>query len=468
MNMNSSKNELFTNVKPVKALAIMAIPTILSQLVVLIYNLADTFFIGSTDNPYMVAGSSLGLTIFMLAVALSNVFGVGGGALMARLIGEKKIEDAKNVVSFTLIVAFISSIIFSLLVLAVMHPLLIAMGATENTLEYAKQYVLFTTVIGGLPCIMSMCMAQLLRNSGYSKEAGLGIIIGSVLNIGLDPLFMFVILPKGQEVLGATLISNVICFAYFIFFFVRLRNVTPLSIPYKWVKIDNSYKKSIFGVGLPAALAILLFDIITILTNRISASYGDISLAAMGIVLKVERIPINVGLGICLGMVPLVAYNFGARNLNRVKKFFLLTSIAVLIFSLICSILFFFLSEPIISIFIKNEETIVQGGFFLKGRCFALPLIIFGYVLTNYMNAVGKGIISLLFAIIRHIAIILPIMILMNHIWNINGFTWSQLVADALNIVICLFIFILVNKKITQRHLGHFSNSDEIIDNNFN
>ena len=451
MNTNANKNELFANAKPVKALAIMAIPTILSQVVVLIYNLADTFFIGSTNNPYMVGGSSLALTIFMIAVALSNVFGVGGGALMARLIGEKKIEDAKKVVSFTLIVAFISSIIFSLLVLAVTDPLLRAMGATDNTLEYAKQYVLFTTVIGGLPCIMSMCMAQLLRNAGYSKEAGLGIILGSVINIGLDPLFMFVILPKGQEVLGAglaTCISNVLCFSYFIFFFVKLRNVTPLSIPFKWTMIDNRYKKSIFGVGLPAALAILLFDIITIVTNRISASYGDISLAAMGIVLKVERIPINIGLGICLGMVPLIAFNYGAKNLKRVKEFFCIATIAVLVFSITCSILFFFLAEPIVSIFIKNEETITQGGFFLKGRCFALPLIIFGYVLNNYMNAVGKGLVSLLFAIIRHVVIILPVMILMNHLWAIDGFTWSQLASDALNTIVCLVIFIVVNKKL--------------------
>ena len=454
MNLSTSKSELFANAKPIKALMVMAIPTILSQLVVLIYNLADTFFIGSTNNPYMVAGSSLGLTIFMLAVALSNVFGVGGGALMARLIGEKKLDDAKKVVSFTLIVAFISSILFCLLVLAVMNPLLIAMGATDNTLEYAKQYVLFTTVIGGLPCIMSMCMAQLLRNTGYAREAGFGIILGSLLNIGLDPLFMFVILPQGQEVLGAglaTMISNVICFAYFIFFFIKLRNKTPLSIPYKWVKIDNKYKKSIFGVGLPAALAILLFDIVTILTNRISASYGDISLAAMGIVLKVERIPINIGLGLCLGMVPLIAFNYGSGNLKRVKDFLFLTSTIVLIFSIICSILFFFISEPIISIFIKNEETITQGSYFLKGRCFALPLIMLSYVLTNYMNAVGKGLVSLLFAIIRHAVIIIPIMILMNHILGLDGFTWSQLVSDALNIVVCIVIFILVNKKMMNK-----------------
>ena len=450
MNASQSKNELFANAKPIKALAIMAVPTILSQLVVLIYNLADTFFIGSANNPYMVGGSSLGLTIFMLAVALSNVFGVGGGSLMTRLIGEKKFEDAKRVVSFTLIVAFLSSVAFSLLVLATMNPLLLAMGATDNTLEYAKQYVLFTTVIGGLPCIMSMCMAQLLRNAGYPREAGLGIILGSVINIGLDPLFMFVILPKGQEVLGAglaTLISNVLCFGYFIFFFIRLRNATPLSIPLKWARIEGKYVKSIFGVGLPAALAILLFDIVTILTNRLSASYGDISLAAMGIVLKVERIPINVGLGVCLGMVPLVAFNYGSKNIKRAKEFLFLTTAAVLIFSIICSLLFFFLAEPIITIFIKEGETIAQGTFFLKGRCFALPLVIFGYVLTNYMNAVGKGLVSLLFAIIRHAAIIIPVMLLMNYLWGLNGFTWSQLASDALNIAVCLTIFVFVVKK---------------------
>ena len=139
------KNELFENMKPSKALAVMALPTIASQVVILIYNLADTWYIGRTNNPYMIAASSLALTIYLAIVALSNVFGVGGGSLMVRLAGEKKEADARKVASYSVAMAAISAIAFSLLVLLFMNPLLGFLGASENTLLYARQYVLTTT-----------------------------------------------------------------------------------------------------------------------------------------------------------------------------------------------------------------------------------------------------------------------------------------------------------------------------------
>ena len=220
--MNKNKQYLLDTMKPSKALLVMAVPTVLSQLVVLLYNLADTWFIGKSNNPYMIGASSLALTIFLISTALSNIFGVGGGSLMARLIGEKKNEDARKVVSYTITMALISSVIFSLIIFIGMNPLLKMFGANDNTLKYARQYIIPTTIIGTLPNVMTMCMSQLLRNSGYSKEAGIGIIFGSLINIALDPIFMFVLLPKGNEVLGAglaTLISSICSFIYFIIYF---------------------------------------------------------------------------------------------------------------------------------------------------------------------------------------------------------------------------------------------------------
>ena len=320
-------------------------------------------------------------------------------------------------------------------------------------MEYARQYIITTTVIGALPNVMTMCMAQLLRNSGYSKEAGIGIMFGSILNIALDPLFMFVLLAKGNEVLGAglaTLFSSICSFIYFIVYFYKLRNKTVLTISRKKENLEKKYKKSLYSVGIPAAIAILLFDIITIITNRIAVSYGDMSLAAMGIVLKVERIPINLGLGICLGMVPLVAYNHGSKNRKRVKQFFSLTLKTNIIFSSLSAILFYLFSSSIVSLFIKNGETISQGTIFLKGRCFALPFMMIGYVITNYMNAIGEGKVSFLLALIRHIVFIIPIMILMNAILGINGFIWSEIVADLANAIVAFIIFVKVNKKIAE------------------
>ena len=206
------KNILFEKARPSKALAIMAVPTIASQIILLIYNLADTWFIGRTGNPYLIAASSLALTIYLAIVSLANVVGVGGGSLMARLSGEKRTEDARSVAGYSVAMSAVTAFVFSLFVLLFLSPLLRLLGASGNTLSYAWQYVFATTVLGGVPTVLSMSMPQLLRNAGYSKEAGIGIGLGSVLNILLDPLFMFVLLPQGHEVLGAsiaTMLSNV-------------------------------------------------------------------------------------------------------------------------------------------------------------------------------------------------------------------------------------------------------------------
>ena len=451
MHSRVDKTELFEKSSPAKALAVMAAPTIASQLIVLLYNLADTWFIGRTNNPYMIAASSLTATVYFIVVALSNVFGVGGGSLMVRLIGEKNTKDAKDVASYSLFICTSASLAFSLGVLVFMDPMLRMIGASDNTFLYAKQYVITTTVLGGVPTALSMCMPQLLRNCGYSKEAGFGVGLGSLLNVALDPLFMFVLLPKGYEVLGAgvaTLLSNVISFLYFIIMFKKFRDDTVLTIPTKLVKIESKYKKSLYSVGIPAAVAIFLYDLVTMVINKLTVLYGDIPLAAMGIVLKLERIPINTGLGICLGMVPLVAYNYGAKNFDRMKKISTLSQITVVVFATVCTILFWFFAKPIVSIFIKDEATVVQGAAILKGRCFALPFMMIGYQVVNYMNAVDKGKLSFLLAIIRHIVLIIPIAILMNSIIGLNGLIMSQLVADILNTIIAMTLFYATRRNI--------------------
>ena len=444
------KTDLFENTRPAKALAVMAIPTVASQLVVLIYNLADTWFIGRTNDPYMIAASSLALTVYLATVALSNVFGVGGGSLMARLCGEKHMEEAKAVVSYSVSMCALSSLAFSVLAFLFMDPMLKMLGASVNTLAYARQYVLTTTVIGGAPTALSMCMPQLLRNSGYSKEAGIGVGIGSLINIILDPIFMFLLLPRGQEVLGAgmaTMLSNICSLAYFVYEFRKLRKETVLVLPGRFERIDAKLRKGLYSVGIPAAFAIFLFDLVTIVINRLTASYGDIPLAAMGIVLKLERIPINTGLGICLGMVPLVAYNYGAENFERMKKISSLARNAVVIFSCICAAIFGIFTKEAVAMFMSNEDTVLQGAAFLRGRCLSLPFMMIGYHVVNYMNAVGEGKISFLLALLRHVILIIPILLILNYAFGMNGLIWSQLVADSLNSIISIWILSNVTRR---------------------
>ena len=447
----NDKTELFEKTRPGKALAVMAVPTIASQLVLLIYNLADTWFIGRTNDPYMIGASSLALTVYLALVAIANVFGVGGGSLMVRLLGEKDTENARKVASYSVTYSAVSALVFSALLLIFMSPLLRAMGASDNTFAYCRQYLIFTAVIGGLPTVLSMSMPQLLRNAGYSKEAGLGVGLGSLLNVALDPLFMFVILPRGNEVLGAavaTMLSNVISLVYFIVMFRKVRSVTVLDLPRRIEDIGPDNRHSMYSVGIPAALSIFFFDLVTIVINRLTASYGDIPLAAMGIVLKLERIPINTGLGICLGMVPLVAYNFGSGDIKRMKSIFRIAAVSTIGFACVCAALFLIFSRSFVSAFIADEETVSCGVMFLRGRCLSLPFMMAGYLVVNFMNAIGKGKISFELAVIRHIILLIPVMLIMNSIWGLTGLVRSQLTADVINTVIVILMYRKVTKDI--------------------
>ena len=449
------KNDsLFAEMKPAKALAKMALPTVASQIVVLIYNLADTWFIGRTNDPNMIGASSLALTVYLAAVALSNVFGVGGGALMVRLLGENKPDDARKVASYTMTSCTVAALAFSLLVLIFADPILTFLGADEFTIDYGRQYLMTTTVIGGIPTILSMCMPQLLRNSGFSGAAGFGVMLGSILNVLLDPLFMFVVLPKGSEVLGAgiaTALSNFISLAYFIVMFIRVKDKSVLSLPTKFVKIEKKYLKSFYTVGIPAAIAIFLFDLVTIVLNKLTVDYGNVHLAAMGIVLKLERLSTNIGLGVCLGMVPLVSYNYGSGDFKRMNRFSTLARTVIIVFASVCAVLFFIFAENIVGAFIDEEETIRLGAAFLRGRCFSMPFMMVGYHAVNYMNAVDKGKVSFLLAMIRHIVLIIPAMLIMNAVWQLDGLVWSQVAADAANAVVAYLIFRKVNGAICAR-----------------
>ncbi len=450
MHLNKdNKKQLFESERPVKALAVMALPTVASQMILLIYNIADTWFIGRTDNPAMIGASNLALTLYLITASLANVFGVGGGSLMVRLTGEKKEDDARKVASYSIIASGIAAAAFSVLTLVFMTPLLRLLGADDATMVYSKQYLLTTVVLGSVPTILSMSMPQLLRNAGYSKEAGIGVGLGSLLNVALDPLFMFVILPQGYEVLGAgiaTMLSNVCSFIYFIVIYRKVRSVTVLKVSFKREKIDKAHMRSLYMVGIPAAVSIFLFDLVTIVLNKLVIGYGDhvAPLAAMGIVLKLERIPINIGLGVCLGMVPLVAYNFGSGNIKRMSRFSSLARWTIIAFSSLCTILFFMFARVLVSRFITDEETVRLGVMFLQARCFALPFMMVGYHVVNYMNAVNKGTVSFILAIIRHVILIIPIMLIMNRIWGLEGLIWSQVVADIMNSIVSTIIFVKV------------------------
>ena len=427
-----------------KALAVMAVPTVISQIIALIYNIADTWFIGMTDNPYMVAATSLVGTVYLLTAAVANVFGVGGGNLVVQLMGKKDPEEARKVASLSFLMAAGCALLFSCICLVFMNPLLRLLGASDMTIGYARQYLLCVVILGGLPTVLSSTMSAMLRNIGYSKEAGFGIGLGGVLNIVLDPVFMFLLLPDGWEVLGAalaTMLSNIIAFIYFVCIYRRVSAEGLLAIPRRIEKIRPDSMSSIFSVGVPAAMGLVLYDLTNMVINRLSSAHGDLELSAIGIVLKVERLPQNVCIGICVGMMPLIAYNYAANNRERMMAVFRAARVAGCAVCLISLVLYRGFAAQIIQLFIKEPSTVAFGTEYLRIRSIAAIFMFLSFHVVHLMQAVNRGQTALLLAVIRQLCLNIPILILLDHIFGMTGVVWTQTIADTINVVVSYLIF---------------------------
>ena len=440
-----NNREIFEEFPIAKAVRTMAVPTVISQLIVLIYNMADTFFVGRTNNPYMVAGASLILPIFNISLSLSGLAGVGGGALISRLLGEKRPEEARKVYSFSVWLCVFASALFSAGVLLFMKPLMAALGAGEETYGYASGYAFFVIVCGGIPTVLSNTLAALLRSVGESKKAGIGITMGGLINIALDPLFMFVLLPDGMEILGAgaaTCLSNCIACTYFILVILRMRDggsVLRLCSPFRFPGSRSVF--GIFAVGLPSAIATFLFDMDYIVIDRLMSGYHDIALAAVGIVLKAERLPLNVGVGICQGMMPLVAYNYSARNyprMNGIKRYSLRLG---LICAAVSIALYELLAGRIMRLFIGDAQTVLLGTGFLRIRVLATPLMFLSFFHVYLFNGFGKGGYALFLGVTRWLVFNIPMLFLLNRLFGMYGIVWAQSAADILTVALSLAVY---------------------------
>ena len=449
----ASSTEIFETMPVGRAVRTMAVPTIISQLIVLIYNMADTFFIGRTNDPMMVAGVSLILPIFNITLSLSGLAGIGGGALISRLLGEKRPDEARRVYSFSVYLSVAAAGLFALGVYGFMEPLMGLLGAGPDTYRYASAYCFCVIVCGGVPTVLSNTLSHLLRSVGKSKQAGFGITMGGVINMLLDPLFMFVLLPDGMEAVGAgvaTCLSNCIACGYFIAAIARdrgggvLRLTSPRDLP------SGGSLKSVFGVGVPSAITTLLFDLDYMVIDRLMSAYSDVALAAVGIVLKVERLPLNIGIGICQGMTPIVAYNFSAGNIPRMRAVRSYSLRLGLICAAVSVGLYELLAGPIMHIFIRDPETVALGERFLRIRVLATPLMFLSFFHVHLFNGFGAGGHALFLGVSRWLVFNIPMLFVLDYLAGMYGVVWSQSAADVLTVILSLAVY----SRYARRHFA--------------
>ena len=448
----STKEDIFAKYSVPKAIATLAIPTIISQLINLIYNMVDTIYIGMTGDAYKTAAVTLVFTIFIMTISFANLFGIGGGSLIARLIGANKQADAKRVCAFSFYAALGSALLYSLFIAVFMNPILTVLGASDYTMTFAKQYVWVVVVLGNVPVIVSMTCAHLMRNAGYAKQASIGLSGGGILNIILDPLFMFVLLPKGMEVLGAaiaTLLSNIISFIYMIYIIHTLTTFAPLSLNWQDAKSINKQEiKGVFNVGVPSGVLTGLFDVANIFLNALMSGHGDLQLAAIGIVMKAERLPNAINVGICQGMLPLVAYNYTAHNWDRMNKIISTVRGYGLIIAGLSLIMFQFFSHSIVHVFLSTEgatreeaiATIAYAAVFLQIRSMASIPQFLNYHTSFCLQAVGDGRDTFIHAVARELVFFIPFMFILNNFFGAKGLAAALPISECWGAVFVLFL----------------------------
>ena len=441
-----NKKELFETMPVAKALATMAVPTIISQIINLVYNMVDAFFIGRTGNSYMMAATTLILTLTMMSVAFSNLFGVGGGSLIARLMGAGREQETRKVSSFSFWGAVAIGAVYALFMGLFLNPVLLFLGASEATLGFARQYALLVIVAGAVPTILSLTLAHILRNTGNAGKASLGLSGGGILNMVLDPLFMFVLLPPGNEVIGAalaTLLSNILACAYLLYAF----HGTSLSWKVKdALSINSGSRRSIFVVGVPSAILTGLFDVANICVNMLAAGHNDLVLAGMGIVMKVERVPNAVNVGLCQGMLPIVAYNYASGNRERMRRTVSTARLWGLTVSFVSILLFELCATPLTGIFLSTKAqdtalvTLSYAALFLRIRCLASPLQFINYSSSFSMQAIGDGKRTMLHAVIRELVFYIPFMFILDRLFGETGLAFALVAGEGAGALAAVYL----------------------------
>lgn len=433
MTGENQKAELFERAAIPRAVMTMAVPTILSSLVMVIYNMADTYFVSLLNDSIQSSAVTLAAPVLLAFNAVNNLFGVGSSSMMSRALGKKDYDSVRRGSAFGFSCALICGILFSLLFTLFRGPLLTALGTDGETVQATGAYLRWTVTCGAAPAILNVVMAYLVRAEGAALHASIGTMSGCLLNILLDPIF---ILPWGLNMGAsgaglATFLSNcAACGYFFVLLYVR-RDKTCVSIRPSALRIDKALVLEVCGVGVPAAIQNLLNVTGMTVLNNFTASFGADAVAAMGIAQKINMIPLYIALGFSQGIMPLISYNYAGKNRRRMRDLILFSFRLALGFMLIVSAAYYAASDRLIFLFMKSEIIIQYGGSFLRGLCLALPFLCLDFLAVGIFQACGMGKKALVFAILRKIVLEIPALFLLNRLWPMYGLAYAQLTAEA-------------------------------------
>lgn len=432
-----------------KAVMSMAIPTVISSLVMVIYNLADTYFVGMLNNSIQNAAVTLAAPILLAFNAINNLFGVGSSSLMSRALGRKEYQMARQVSAFGFYCTVLCSFLFSMVYLLAKDPLLVLLGTDAETAFATAEYLKWTVAFGAMPAILNVVLAYMVRSEGSTLHASIGTMSGCFLNILLDPIF---ILPWGFNMGAAgaglaTFLSNcVACLYFFVLLFIK-RNHTYVCVNPAKIRLKREIVLGVCGVGIPAAIQNLLNVTGMTVLNNFTSSFGSDAVAAMGIAQKINMVPMNIAFGFSQGVMPLISYSYAAGNGKRMKQTILFSAKNMLVFLIAITAFYYFGSEFLMRLFMKNEAIVAYGSSFLRGLCLALPFLFIDFLAVGVFQAVGMGKKAFLFAILRKIVMEIPAIYLLNLLFPLYGLAYAQMVTE----IILAITAVLVLRNMFQK-----------------
>ncbi len=439
---------LFEEAPVSRAVATMAIPTIISMLVVVIYNMADTFFIGQTNDAMQVAAVSLATPVFMVFMALGNLFGIGGSSAISRALGEKRFDRARTLASFCCYGSLGLGIIMAAGFLLGMDGILKMIGASENTYGYAKEYLTYIS-FGGPFIMFGTAFGNILRGEGAARESMIGNLIGTVVNIVLDPIM---ILAFGWGVMGAavaTVIGNVAASLFYLLYFLRKKS--SLSIRIQDFRMGEGVAASVMAIGIPASLNNILMSCANIVLNNVLAQYGDTPVAAMGVAMKANMLVVLLQIGLCAGIQPLIGYNYGARNSKRLKKVFWFTGLCAVVMGTSLTVLMVIAREAVIRAFINDAQVIQYGIQMVIALQIAGPVLGILFLCINTIQGMGKALPSLVLTICRQGLVFIPMVFLLNRLFGLDGVVYAQAVADFISILMAAAICLIIIRRLERQ-----------------
>lgn len=443
--MQDKTTEIFKNAPVPKAVLSNAIPSIISMIMVLVYNLADTFFIGQTKNAYMVAAVSVATPVFLIFMAVGMLFGIGGTSLISRMLGEGKQDKAKNTSSFCFWTGAVTGVIAVIFILIFAKPICRMVGASDDTLGYASQYL--SIVSAGIPfLIIGNTFSNIIRAEGNAKKAMIGMIIGNLMNIVLDPIM---ILGFGWNVAGAaiaTVIGNVFAAVYYICHLVSKNSI--LSIRPKDYMAKNKIAAGVLAIGIPASLNSILMSVSNIIINNMMQKHGDMAVAGLGVAMKVNMIAVMLLIGLGTGIQPLLGYCYGARNKTRYLAVLKFSLIFAFCLSAVMTVICYCGAGPLVRAFLDDPDAFGYGMSFARIYIYSGPVIGILFVLINAIQSTGAALPSLILSISRQGLLYIPILLIFRTVFDTpQTLALAQPVTDYLAATLALVLFIITYHK---------------------